>query len=93
MLAAGVMSQKETIDRVSRASRLLIHVVLTFFFKFELGALTQRRSILDPGKLQSLNKLHLQRKLSSSLSAEQDEILDKAREIFKTVYPNRSAGG
>ncbi|KAG8995190.1 Glutamate--tRNA ligase mitochondrial [Tulasnella sp. JGI-2019a] len=61
---------------------------------FDLSSLTHRRSILDPGKLESLNKHHLQRKVSASESASEDqqkdfdELLSRAERIFRDAYPD-----
>ncbi|KAG8879997.1 Glutamate--tRNA ligase mitochondrial [Tulasnella sp. 331] len=55
---------------------------------FDLSSLTHRRSILDPGKLESLNKHHLQRKITSRCE-DQDfgTLLKRAERILGDAYP------
>lgn len=55
--------------------------------QFELTSLTQRRTILDPGKLAFLNRQHLI--LKSSTSGDLEALTTRAEVFVKQAYPDR----
>lgn len=57
--------------------------------QFDLSDLTHRRNILDPSKLEYLNRRHLQLKASTPNTF--GILVDRSVEALRTSYPNRSA--
>ncbi|KAL4069213.1 hypothetical protein J3A83DRAFT_4095337 [Scleroderma citrinum] len=54
--------------------------------QFDLGSLTHRRNILDPAKLEYLNKHHLMRSLQSEETTAHHA--DRIRELVKSAFPS-----
>ncbi|KIO33547.1 hypothetical protein M407DRAFT_231625 [Tulasnella calospora MUT 4182] len=57
--------------------------------KFDIEALTHRRTILDPGKLTNLNKQHLATKIQAATNGEPSDILTRAENLLRKTYPDR----
>ncbi|KAI5122694.1 hypothetical protein M0805_009747 [Coniferiporia weirii] len=57
--------------------------------KFDLSALTSRRTILDPKKLEVLNKKHMQRAIDSKSDLE--VLASRARKLMEERFENRKS--
>ncbi|KAG9047091.1 Glutamate--tRNA ligase mitochondrial [Tulasnella sp. UAMH 9824] len=56
--------------------------------KFDIEALTHRRTILDPGKLTNLNKQHLATKIKAATNGEPSDVLKRAESLLRDTYPD-----
>ena len=66
-----------------QAGLSLMHIM-----KFDLSSITSRRTVMDAGKLEYLNKHHLMRELTTDDGL--SKMAERAHDTVKTAFPARS---
>ena len=70
-------------------SRLARGVRADLFFQFELSSITPRRTVLDPSKLEYLNKHHLMKEMTTDSGL--GSMAERAHAGIKVAFPSRYA--